>query len=363
LRFNVTHEFENFTLSDWLDNKKWFDVKLLVDPSGGRFEKAMTNDSYAKAIKAVLLGLGIAAVHLVHLGRNLGPKLLEMLEEESDAIRQLGNWNPSMQDSCYSTKLPMRPIRKLAGFVNANGMHYNPRTMVEVPEELARLTPIGGWAIDAFRNIGAAVSEQGLPKFTAYNVLKFLVELNWVFLQDAAAMMINHPERVCNPLFRLEVFQLDQFLVSRDDSTVFLFHLLSCLLTYLVKTFRNCISLAIADTGESPLDAKLEAVLPGVHHRLVANQREVVSLRNLVEVERRLQKHSSVRKRQRRKEIERPARRTCPSHRGSWERGTALLRGLLGGGIVMSVMRRQLSMEESTQQPTVSSQQGLIALS
>jgi hypothetical protein len=58
---------------------------------------------------------------------------------------------------------------------------------------------------------------------------------------------------------------------------------LSCLLTYLVKTFKNCISLAIADTGKSPLDAKLEAVLPGVHHRLVANQREVVSLRNLVE--------------------------------------------------------------------------------
>jgi hypothetical protein len=284
LRFNVTHEFEDFTLSDWLDNSKWFDVKLLVDPSGGRFEKAMTNDSYAKAIKAVLLGLGIAAIHLVHLGRNLGPKLLEMLEEESDAIRQLGNWNPSMQDSCYSTKLPMRPIRKLAGFVQANGMHYNPRTMVEVPEELARLTPIGGWAIDAFTNIEAAVSEQGLPKFTAYNVLKFLVELNRVFLQDAAAIMVNHPERVSHPLFRLEVFQTDEFLVSRDDSTIFLLHL-SCLLTYLFKTFKNSISLAIADTGESPLDAKLEAVLPGVHQRLVANQREVVSLRTFVTTE------------------------------------------------------------------------------
>jgi hypothetical protein len=66
-----------------------------------------------------------------------------MLEEESDAIQQLGNWNPSMQDSCYSTKLPMRPIWKLAGFVNANGMHYNPYMQVEVPEELARLAPIG----------------------------------------------------------------------------------------------------------------------------------------------------------------------------------------------------------------------------
>jgi hypothetical protein len=86
---------------------------------------------------------------VLHLGCNLGPKVLEMLEEESDCIRQLENWNPSMQDSCYSTKLPMRPVQKLAGLVHANGMHYNPRTVVEVLEELAMLTPIGQWAIDA----------------------------------------------------------------------------------------------------------------------------------------------------------------------------------------------------------------------
>jgi hypothetical protein len=47
----------------------------------------------------------------------------------------------------------MRPIWKLAGFVYANGMHYNPRTVVKVPEELARLTPIARWAIHAFSNV------------------------------------------------------------------------------------------------------------------------------------------------------------------------------------------------------------------
>jgi hypothetical protein len=51
MRFNMTHKFEDFVLSDWLENKKLFDVKLLVDPSGGSFEKPMSNDSYAKAIK------------------------------------------------------------------------------------------------------------------------------------------------------------------------------------------------------------------------------------------------------------------------------------------------------------------------
>ena len=29
----MTSEFDEFTLDDWLDNKKWFDVKLLVDTS------------------------------------------------------------------------------------------------------------------------------------------------------------------------------------------------------------------------------------------------------------------------------------------------------------------------------------------
>ena len=116
-RFSVTREFEEFTLEDWLDNSKWFSIKLLVDLNGGDFTK-----SYADAIKMILLFLGIAAMHLLHLGRNLGAKILEMLEEENSAIQTMGNWNPSMQSSCYSTKLPMQPIRKLAGFADANGM-------------------------------------------------------------------------------------------------------------------------------------------------------------------------------------------------------------------------------------------------
>jgi hypothetical protein len=47
--------------------------------------------------------------------------------------------------------------------------------------------------------------------------------------------------------------------------------------------FKDKIVLAIEDTGDSPLDSKLEAVLPGVHQRLVANQHEVLGLRTFVE--------------------------------------------------------------------------------
>ena len=94
--FSVRSEFEDFTLDDWLDSSKWFDIKLLVDQTGASFKKPLNNRSYTDAIKAVLLFLGIVALHLLHLGRNLGAKILEMLEEENSAIQIMGNWNPSM---------------------------------------------------------------------------------------------------------------------------------------------------------------------------------------------------------------------------------------------------------------------------
>jgi hypothetical protein len=224
-RFSVTREFEEFTLEDWLDNSKWFDIKLLVDLNGASFKKSMNNRSYADAIKLVLLFLGIAAMHLLHLGRNLGAKILEMLEEENSAIQTMGNWNPSMQSSCYSTKLPMQPIRKLAGFTDANGMYYNPRTMVEVDESLLRLTPVGCWLFDAQAAVAGA-NELGAGKFTAMNFLSFMMTLNRVFIQDAAAMLVLHPEKIGHPLFRLEVFRSVEFSVS------FLFLLLLLLLLY-----------------------------------------------------------------------------------------------------------------------------------
>jgi hypothetical protein len=213
-RFNTTREFEEYTIEDWSDNSKWFDVKLLVDIQGtNNKEKSMKNRSYAEAIKSILLQLGIAALHLVHLGRNIGAKLLEMLEEESRAIQQLGNWNPSMQESCYSTKLPMAPIRKLAGCTGANGMYYNPRTIEAVDMLLLRLTPVGKWVYDAHAQMELAIAK-GATKWTAFNFLSFMVQLNKIFIQDAAAMLILHPERGDHPMFQMAVFRSEAFAVS-----------------------------------------------------------------------------------------------------------------------------------------------------
>ena len=91
------------TTEDWLDKLSWFDVKLLVDVHrGGGYDKMMKNDSYGKVIKSVLKFLQILAYHLVHLGQNLGAKILEMLDEESEEIQKMGNWSPSIQDVTQS---------------------------------------------------------------------------------------------------------------------------------------------------------------------------------------------------------------------------------------------------------------------
>lgn len=212
-RFSVTSEFQqpDFQLEDWLENARWFDVKLLTNVYGDDFKKPMGNTGYGPAMKSVLNQLNIPSAHKVHFGRNLGPKILEMLEEESEAIRKLGNWNPSIQDQCYSTKLPLPPIRKLAGFSEAHAMYYNPRTDVMPPIELQESTTIGKFAIPAVEYI----SKCSVNTPTAMNFLRFMVELNIVFLQDTAAMLILHPERSLHPLFQLPELRSPQFQVCK----------------------------------------------------------------------------------------------------------------------------------------------------
>jgi len=88
-RFYNTREFHEFSLDDWLDNKTWFDVKLLADVVGDA-KLAMNNDSHSDKLKAVLHHLGLPTGDLCHLGRKLGSKLLDMLEEEMREIKRMG---------------------------------------------------------------------------------------------------------------------------------------------------------------------------------------------------------------------------------------------------------------------------------
>ena len=100
----------------------------------------------------------------------------------------------------------------LAG--HQDGKHYfNTRTQVIPSNELRRETPLGKWCYDS----RAALAEAAPPgkHKTALAVLQFMCELNDIFLQDTAAMMVLHPERSMHPMHdELPFFKGEHFLVS-----------------------------------------------------------------------------------------------------------------------------------------------------
>jgi hypothetical protein len=109
LQLFVTDELTDFAVDTWCDDSKWFDVT-----STDKMQ-IMKNDSYARKQKNILTRLHLPTDILVHLRRKIGPKVLDCFEEESKDIERLGNWNPSLMDSTYSSKLPIKPIRCMAG--------------------------------------------------------------------------------------------------------------------------------------------------------------------------------------------------------------------------------------------------------
>ena len=124
----------------------------------------------------------------------------------------MGQWNQTIYDKSYSSKLPMQAIRNLAGFSGADGMYFNTRTQVMPSVELCKQTAIGKFAFDQLFEL----EEEGLGSKhpTACGVLRWFTDLSIVFLQDMAAMMVLHPEREEAAINCLPVLQTEDFKVS-----------------------------------------------------------------------------------------------------------------------------------------------------
>lgn len=192
LRFAVTREFDGDF--DWTDNKLWFRIKLVIELTSPDRTQSVSSDPYVKVIEKIFDRFGVTTRHFLHLGRNLGAKLLDQNEISADVIKRMGNWNVGITDKYYSTKLPMTGIRAMAGFTSGNGLYYNMRTTVKVSEELQKMTPIGNFVFDGFAKL--ANSPKRKKNTTAYVFLKFLTDINVIFLQDMAAMEVEHPQRM-----------------------------------------------------------------------------------------------------------------------------------------------------------------------
>ena len=112
------------------NNRSWFDIKLLVDVHGKDFCSTLKKDSYSKKLHSILQELGLSYNKLVRLGRKLGAHMLDFVEEMKEEKQLMGQWNPDVIDNHYSSKIPLRPIWKLAGYTTQQALYFNQRSVV-----------------------------------------------------------------------------------------------------------------------------------------------------------------------------------------------------------------------------------------
>jgi len=124
-RFDSSGEMEDGKRPDFTKNKEWFSIKLMTDGTSDN-QRRMQQDSYVKPIRKCFVDLRLYASHFGHWGRVSGPAELELKELGSEWIRILGNWDAKMQESRYSSKIPVKALRVMAGF-NEKEKHQNPR--------------------------------------------------------------------------------------------------------------------------------------------------------------------------------------------------------------------------------------------
>ena len=268
IRFYMTDEFTKVPDDFFCTNRNWYDIKLLVDCYANSFTKEMSKDSYAKSMKKILAELSIVSNHIIHLGRVLGSAELELLENDRDGTLDMGNWAADVHKRAYSIKLPIKTMRRAAGFVLADGMHHNMRTTV-LPDEgdkgiLDEVFPFVKRCLAAVRE--RKLDDDSMDSTaqsylnTALCFLEMLEHLALVFLQDAAAIIVLHPERKDMALYKhLPVLRGEAF-------------------ARFVEKMRKAL-----EVDEVPMDYKIEAVLPGVHDRLAASESRLGSIENRIE--------------------------------------------------------------------------------
>ena len=143
------------TVDMWARNETWFSIKVLTDIQSDDNTSGIQNDSYTRRIGEISTMLGIPINKYLHLGRNVGSRTLDFLEADEGEIRRMGQWNPSTFDNHYSSKIPMKAMRMLAGYENETDLYFNTRTSVQPSDDLLRATPIGCWVYDTLREFQA----------------------------------------------------------------------------------------------------------------------------------------------------------------------------------------------------------------
>jgi Centromere DNA-binding protein complex CBF3 subunit, domain 2 len=138
----------------------------------------------------------------------------------------LGNWDRGTQEVRYSSKVPLTPIRVMAGF-EKDEAYCVPRTRLQPPEKLLlQVFPFIEIHLDRLSDYQRIRESDGVKASgssaqtcdhngsTAKCVLSLWKELRVVLLQDAAAMLVLHPDRAEHRFFRHPIFKCYEFAVS-----------------------------------------------------------------------------------------------------------------------------------------------------
>jgi hypothetical protein len=219
VRFKMSNEFD--LLFDFTRNDKWYNVKLYTDGTMQKMFKGINQKGYGTTVGVVAHALGVSTKHVLHLCRVLGSKVLEM--QEYIVRRRLGFLAIGTQRSKrvrIQIKVPMKVIRGMAGFYGRSGMHYNPRTAVPVPVELAN--GVFPWLEGCTDHLDAVEASTGILKPTAQQFLKHIRLMAQVVIQDVATLKLKHPEQCGdeyslfkdNALFNGSRFMVSVFMVS-----------------------------------------------------------------------------------------------------------------------------------------------------
>jgi hypothetical protein len=217
-------------------NQEWFDIKILTDGTRNEITKELQKRTYCDPIRAVFKKLLMVSSHFGHWGRVSAPAALEFEEVSPEYIRILGeclfvfdccvhfsltlylclsyttgNWNPTTQESCYSSKMPTPALRVIAGYEQGE-RYYLPRCRVEPPESLQK--QIFPFIESEMENVRLAIQGDGKDRPTAVCTLRLWEKLRSIILQDAAELWVRYPRRKEHPLFRLPVFCSPEFEAS-----------------------------------------------------------------------------------------------------------------------------------------------------
>ena len=149
----------------------------------------------ASAVKNICENERLPTSHYVHIGRVLGSYECELNEDPGEGISNLGNWGLSVQETWYSTKIPLGIIH-IKAHVKKN-INWNPRIGLPVPHGLCdAFIP---WLKKTRANFDANTANNTTCA-TARCFLLLMGDLAEVIIQDAAAVAVKFPDRMAHPI-------------------------------------------------------------------------------------------------------------------------------------------------------------------